>query len=194
MSPLKLVFAAALLSAVSAGSSETTTFTGKLILPPRSLPFAFTPLTLNAGEYNATSDADGDFFFVGIKPGVYNLEVGAASHAFPTVKIKFTEGEMDSPKCNLYLYLGSGMQPVDCSSSLTLPALAQYHYFESRPPFSPFAILKNPMLLMMLFSAGMMWYMPKMMEGMDPEQRAQMEKQMAMQSDPQAMLAELWGG
>ena len=92
---------------------------------------------------------------------------------------------MDSPKCNLYLYLGSGMQPVDCSTSLTLPALAQYQYFESRPPFSPLAILKNPMLLMMLFSAGMMWYMPKMMEGMDPEQRAQMEKQMAMQSDPQ---------
>ena len=55
-------------------------------------------------------------------------------------------------------------------------------------------LFKNPMLLMMLFSGGMMWYMPKMMEGMDPEQKAQLEKQMAMQSDPQAMLADLFGG
>jgi len=52
----------------------------------------------------------------------------------------------------------------------------------------------NPMLLMMIVSGGAMWYMPKMMEGMDPEQKAAMAKQMEMQSDPSAMFAEMFGG
>ena len=39
-----------------------------------------------------------------------------------------------------------------------------------------------------------MYMMPKMMDGMDDEQKEAMQKQMAMQSDPQAMLAELFGG
>ena len=55
-------------------------------------------------------------------------------------------------------------------------------------------MFRNPMLIMMIFSAGLMYMMPKMMEGLDDEQKAQMQKQMAMQSDPQAMLSELFGG
>ena len=115
--------------ASSAAAAESTTFEGRLVLPPHNIPYPFTPVTLNAGQFNATSDADGKFSFYGVEPGVYNLEVGAHGHAFPTVKIKFTAEEMDSPKCNLYLYLGSQMQPVGCES-LEIPALAKYQYFE----------------------------------------------------------------
>ena len=49
------------------------------------------------------------------------------------------------------------------------------------------------MLLMMLFSGGMMYMMPRMMEGMDPEQKAQMQKQMEAQTDPMKMFEELKG-
>lgn len=35
--------------------------------------------------------------------------------------------------------------------------------------------------------------MPKMMENMDPEEKALMKKQMAMQRDPSTMLSSLWG-
>lgn len=46
------------------------------------------------------------------------------------------------------------------------------------------SIFKNPMVLMMIVSAGILVVMPKMMEGLDPEQKEQMQKQMAMQQDP----------
>lgn len=45
-------------------------------------------------------------------------------------------------------------------------------------------IFKNPMLLLMVATAGMMFWMPKMMEGLDPEQKEQMQRQMEMQQDP----------
>ena len=47
---------------------------------------------------------------------------------------------------------------------------------------------------MMLFAGGMTFVMPKMMEGMDPEQRKEMEKQMANQQDPMKMMQSMFGG
>lgn len=46
----------------------------------------------------------------------------------------------------------------------------------------------------MVFTVGLMYYMPKMMEGLEPEERERMQKQMAMQQNPSAMLGELFGG
>jgi len=36
--------------------------------------------------------------------------------------------------------------------------------------------------------------MPKMMEGLEPEERERMKKQMEMQQNPTQMLSELFGG
>lgn len=49
------------------------------------------------------------------------------------------------------------------------------------------------MLIMMLFSVGLMFFMPKMMENLDEEQKEQMQRQMELQSDPTKMLSSLWG-
>lgn len=46
---------------------------------------------------------------------------------------------------------------------------------------------------MMAFSVGMMFLMPKMMEGLDPEEKERMKQQMEMQKDPTKMLSQLWG-
>jgi hypothetical protein len=54
-------------------------------------------------------------------------------------------------------------------------------------------MLKNPMVLIMIFSVGMMIVMPQMMNNLDPEQKEQMKKQMEMQQDPTKMLSQLWG-
>ena len=89
---------------------------------------------------------------------------------------------MDVPKCIEYLYPGAPKQAIP--HPLELTAHASYEYFEPRQGFSLLGILKNPMLLMMLVSVGGMFMMPKMMEGLDPEQKDQMQRQMAMQQDP----------
>jgi len=46
---------------------------------------------------------------------------------------------------------------------------------------------------MMLFSVVLMVAMPKMMEGLDPEEKAKMKQQMQAQQDPTKMLSQMWG-
>ncbi|GMI29161.1 hypothetical protein TrCOL_g13637 [Triparma columacea] len=177
----------------------TISFTGTLVIspgnPPEYRPYSNIPVTLNAGEYNALSNSTGGFTFHNVKPGVYNMEVLDTLHHFPQIRMKYNATAADPVTCNLYPYAGAPQrEEFKCSPTFQLPALAAYAYFEKRPPFSIMGLFRNPMLLMMLFSGGMMYMMPKMMEGMDDEQKEAMQKQMAMQSDPQAMLAELFGG
>jgi ER membrane protein complex subunit 7 len=108
--------------------------------------------------------------------------------------------------CIEYLYPGAPKRVVDYSSSsqsseqqpsvVKIHALAEIRYFEERksPWFMISGLIKNPMLIMMVVMAGLMYMMPKLMEDMNPEERAQMKKQMAMQQDPVKMLGSLFGG
>ncbi|KAJ0148477.1 hypothetical protein HZ326_8885, partial [Fusarium oxysporum f. sp. albedinis] len=59
-----------------------------------------------------------------------------------------------------------------------LRAIGGKNYFMERPQsVSVFAILKNPMILMALVSLVLMVGMPKLMDSMDPEMRAEFEAQ-----------------
>lgn len=88
------------------------------------------------------------------------------------------------------MYAGAQKKPIE--HPLELVALATMDYFEPRQSFSPFRMLKNPMVLLMLVSVLMMVVMPNMMNNLDPEQKEQMKKQMEMQQDPTKMLSSLW--
>ncbi|PYH79625.1 hypothetical protein BO82DRAFT_263601, partial [Aspergillus uvarum CBS 121591] len=55
--------------------------------------------------------------------------------------------------------------------------LARRNFYEERPRFSPLALFKNPMILLALVALGFTFGMPKLMENMDPEMRAEFEKQ-----------------
>jgi hypothetical protein len=95
------------------------------------------------------------------------------------------------PKCLEYPYPGASKQVVPYP--LVVYARGTYQYFEIKKGFSIFSMLKNPMVLMMLFSVGMMVLMPKMMEGLDPEEKARMKQQMEAQSDPTKMFSQMFG-
>ena len=94
--------------------------------------------------------------------------------------------------CIEYTYPGAAKKPI--SHPLVLNVIATYEYFEVKRGFSIFSIFKNPMFLMMAFSVGLMVLMPKMMEGMDPEEKELMRKQMEMQKNPTQMFSEMMGG
>ncbi len=49
------------------------------------------------------------------------------------------------------------------------------------------------MLLMMGFTMLMVFFMPKLMDSLDPEERKRMEEQMSNSSDPQKMIKGLFG-
>ena len=150
-----------------------------------------TRVSLNAGEQHTYSRLDGTFAFYNVPPGVHLVDVYSHEFMFSQVKIQLLEGFMDAPKCIEYAYPGANKQSV--AHPLILTAYATYEYFENRPGFSILALLKNPMLLMMIFSVGLMYVMPKMMENLDPEEQERMRAQMEMQKDPTKLLSTLFG-
>mmetsp|Transcript_4386 Transcript_4386/g.12355 ORF Transcript_4386/g.12355 Transcript_4386/m.12355 type:complete len:249 (-) Transcript_4386:43-789(-) len=181
--------------AKAAAAPATTSIQGTIVLPSGEPVTNTTRITLNDGEYATYSQRDGAFVFHRVGPGVHALNVHSHEHHFPTVKIQLkAENDME-PKCIEYAYAGAAKVVV--SYPLELTALAAYQYFEPKPRFNPLRLLKNPMVLMMVVSVGLMAFMPKMMEGMDDEQKEQMRQQMAtqnqMMTDPTKAFSNLFG-
>lgn len=194
---LRLLLVALLANAVAVlGEKATMTIEGRLQYPDKTPFNTTTRITVNHGEYTTYSRSDGNFTIHDITPGIYLIDVNSPTYHFSQVKCLFKPEAVNEGKpvfsCLEYLYPGAPKQAV--TSMLVLNALATYEYFEVKRGFSILSMLKNPMVLMMAFTAGMMFLMPKMMEGMEPEERERMQKQMEMQQNPTKMLGELFGG
>ncbi len=98
---------------------------------------------------------------------------------------------MDAPKCLEYAFPGAQKRAL--KYPLVINPKGTYQYFEAKKGFSIFSLLRNPMVMMMLFSVGLMVAMPYMMEGLEPEEKARMREQMKNQQDPSAMFSQMWG-
>jgi hypothetical protein len=173
-------------------ATPTGTIEGVLTFADKTRPFNETArIMLNHGEFSTYSRVDGSFSIYNVPPGIHVLDVQSTVYHFGQVKIQLLEDAMDTPKCLEYLYPGAKKQAI--KHPLVLKAIATYQYFEEKKGFSIFSILKNPMVMMMGFSAVLMFLMPKMMEGLEPEEKERMKQQMAMQKDPSKLLGQLWG-
>jgi len=60
--------------------------------------------------------------------------------------------------------------------TFTPKVLAAKSFYETRPAFSPISLLKNPMLLLSIVALAFTFGMPKLMENMDPEMKAEYEE------------------
>ena len=169
----------------------TTTIEGRLENVDKTPFNVTTRITLNNAEYTTYSRTDGSFIIYDVPPGIHQLDVHSTEYHFGQIKIQLLEESMDTPKCLEYPYPGAVKQVT--KYPLVLYPYAKYEYFVKQRGFSPFALLKNPMVLMMIFGGIMTFVMPKMMEGLDPEEKAAMRKQMEAQKDPTKMLSNMWG-
>lgn len=168
----------------------TTTLEGRLEFPDKT-PFNITTrISLNNAEYTTYSRSDGSFVIYNVPPGIHQIDIHSPSFHFGQVKVQLLEESMDAPKCLEYTYPGAVKTPI--KYPLVLTPYATYDYFEPKRGFSIFGLLKNPMVLMMLVSAGLMVAMPKLMEGLDPEEKEAMRKQMQAQSNPTEMLSQMF--
>ena len=176
----------------SAEKVPTTDLEGRLEFPS-SAPFNITTkITLNNGEYTTYSRTDGSFVIYNVPPGIHQLDIDSKTFHFGQIKIQLLEEAMDAPKCLEYAFPGAPKRAL--KYPLILNPKATLQYFEAKKGFSVFSLLKNPMVIMMLFSVVLMVMMPKMMEGMEPEEKARMKEQMKNQQDPSAMLTQMWSG
>uniref|UniRef100_A0A7S2Y933 ER membrane protein complex subunit 7 beta-sandwich domain-containing protein n=1 Tax=Entomoneis paludosa TaxID=265537 RepID=A0A7S2Y933_9STRA len=195
MQPLSFLFyLVALLGLSTAHAEEGATIRGRLLYPDKSPFNVTTKVTLNHGERTTYCQlAHGCTFEIhGVPPGVHQLDIHSTTHHFGQVKLQVSDDPTEDIKSLEYAFPGANKKVI--SHPLELTAYATFEYFEKRQGFSVWMILKNPMVLMMAFSVGMMFMMPKMMEGLDPEEKAKMKQQMEMQQDPTKMMSSLWEG
>eukprot|EP00531_Pseudo-nitzschia_arenysensis_P011269 CAMPEP_0116130940 /NCGR_PEP_ID=MMETSP0329-20121206/8742_1 /TAXON_ID=697910 /ORGANISM="Pseudo-nitzschia arenysensis, Strain B593" /LENGTH=214 /DNA_ID=CAMNT_0003625341 /DNA_START=109 /DNA_END=753 /DNA_ORIENTATION=- len=189
---LKLLLLVGLFSSSVAGA-PTTQIEGRLEFPGGSVKTfnITTRITLNNGEYTTFSRRDGSFVIYDVGPGIHQLDIDSKIYHFPQVKIQLLEDSIDAPKCLEYAFPGAQKRAL--KYPLVINPKGTYQYFEAKKGFSIFGLLRNPMVMMMLFSVGLMVAMPYMMEGLEPEEKARMREQMKNQQDPSAMFSQMWG-
>ena len=173
------------------GITAATDIEGRLEFP-NGMPFNITTrITLNNGDFQTFSRRDGAFIIYGVPPGIHQLDIDSKTYHFGQIKIQLLEESMDSPKCLEYAFPGAPKRAL--KYPLILNPKGSYQYFQAKRGFSIMSLFKNPMVIMMLFSVGLMVLMPKMMEGLEPEEKARMREQMKNQQDPSQMLTQMWG-
>ena len=162
---------------------------GKLLLPGEPRP-PMMRISLNGGEYWAYSRFDGSFVVDDVAPGTYNLDVLSAQFAFSRYKVNVRPGHASRIQALEYAYPGAQKVPV--AHPLTIQPHGRLTYFVARQTYGLAQVLKNPMILMMGFTMLMVFVMPRMMKGMDPEEMEKMQEQMGS-NDPNELWNELWG-
>ena len=149
-------------------------------------------MLLNAGEYEGLTRVDGSFVVQGVKAGVYSLEVVQPAYHFSDYKLDVA---VDTGTVRALEYKFPGAPKEQIAYPLVLTPLAPKAYFEKRPTVGVSSLLKNPMVLMMLFTGLIVVVMPKMMANIDPEEMKKMQEEYAAnQQDPNQLMASLFGG
>ncbi|KZZ96857.1 hypothetical protein AAL_04086 [Moelleriella libera RCEF 2490] len=182
--------AAAAASSSSSSSSSSTLIT--LSLPPAPNPFALAPgthATLSAlgARYSAPLSSLNTFVFRNVSPGSYLADVHCPSDAFRPLRIDVdADGRVhawDTYRGNDWGNKGEVASKTSSNNAaaqdvvVEVKSLGKKLYYMERPAFSVLSILKNPMILMGLVSMLIFFGMPKLMENMDPEMKAEFEAQ-----------------
>ncbi|KAM5342930.1 hypothetical protein ACJ41O_013896 [Fusarium nematophilum] len=163
-----------------------------LYLPAKPNPFSLPPsthatLSSRGVHLSAPLSSSNTFVFRNVTPGSYLADVHCQTDAFHPLRIDVVEA-VDAAEQEVVraweTFRGNDwgnkgeVVPVREGSKgrgFEVRALGGKNYFMERPTFSVFSILKNPMILMALVSLVMLVGMPKLMENMDPEMRAEFE-------------------
>ncbi|PWY86333.1 hypothetical protein BO94DRAFT_77561 [Aspergillus sclerotioniger CBS 115572] len=199
LSSLSLFLVALLSTPALATSALTITIPPSNLLPnPNILPAGThaTLTTLTTTENNhriltAPLTRSATFLFhhlpASTKPESYLLDIRSPEYVFAPLRVDVAAdgsllGIWETFRGNPWDNRGAEKFIVDATaatSDMTVDAkvMARKGFYEERSKFSPMALFKNPMILMALVALGFTFGMPKLMENMDPEMRAEFEKQ-----------------
>ncbi|KAF4974735.1 hypothetical protein FZEAL_8405 [Fusarium zealandicum] len=179
------LFAALLTLLPAALASDSLT----LYLPAKPNPFTLPPSThatlSSAGVHvSAPLSSSNTFVFHNVSSGSYLADVHCPTDGFHPLRIDVQADEnvvqaWETFRGNDWGNKGEVVPVKDGSKGrgFEIRALGGKNYFMERPQFSVLTILKNPMILMALVSLVLLVGMPKLMENMDPEMRAEFEAQ-----------------
>ena len=152
----------------------------------RGLDLTTARVIADGGKYVSPVDDKASFVFPALPVGSHVLEVSVGDAVFPPVRIDV----MAEPnRYRAYVNDGSERLLVNAATEsnaadaaaaagtsyprIVLHPVGRLSYFVPREGFSVMSILKNPMVLMMVFSLGMVYVMPLIAD--QDEMRAQMK-------------------
>ncbi|KAI1269801.1 Cys/Met metabolism PLP-dependent enzyme-domain-containing protein [Xylariaceae sp. FL1019] len=171
----------ALLPVISAATITLSIPPQTNLLNPNTLP-ASTHATLNSlgVSYSAPLTTQNTFVFRNVTPGSYLGDVHSGTYGFAPLRVDLLpEGETvkvwETFRGNDWENKGEEVTKI--SGAFPVKALGAKVPFTERGSFSIMSILKNPMILMGLVSLVLFVVMPKMVDNMDPETRAEFEEQ-----------------
>ncbi|KAE8375889.1 hypothetical protein BDV26DRAFT_266828 [Aspergillus bertholletiae] len=124
------------------------------------------------------------------KPESYLLDVRSAEYIFTPYRVDvaadgkvlgvwetFRGNPWENRGAERYVLEAASVDAAKLSEVVVeAKVLAKRSFYEERSKFSPLALFKNPMILLALVALGFTFGMPKLMENMDPEMRAEFEK------------------
>ena len=126
-------------------------------------------LSIHSRDYTFAS------YRIDTTPHLPDVQIALAAQLFPGTQWSDTGSNLIPQQPDATSSSGSS---VRTQSSLTLSTrvLAQKQFYEERQGFSPLSLLKNPMIIMAVVALGFTFGMPKLMENMDPEMKAEYEE------------------
>ncbi|KAI1187863.1 hypothetical protein F5B17DRAFT_300300 [Nemania serpens] len=185
---------------LSPASAATVTFSippSPQIPHPGALPpSTHATLTALGSSYAAPLTTDDAFVFRNVTPGSYLADVHCATHGFAPLRVDVVSSVTATPgnhehgdeegvrlrvwetfRGNDWENKGEEIRPAVVGGAFPVKVLGSKVYYTERGSFNVLSILKNPMILMGLVSLALFVGMPKLVENMDPEMRAEFEEQ-----------------
>ncbi|KAH8677448.1 hypothetical protein BX600DRAFT_449806 [Xylariales sp. PMI_506] len=194
-----LLSAISVVAAAAAASASTTSVvltvpTSQHLANPGTLPPSTraTLTTLGSAAAAAPLSLANTFVFHNVTAGSYLADVHCATHGFAPLRVDVvavppgagskTDGALEvrvweTFRGNDWGNRGEEVRPSGGAGGFSVRCLGKKVFFQERGKFSVLTILKNPMILIGLVSMVIFLGMPKLIDNMDPEMRAEWEEQ-----------------
>ena len=189
MAALLLLVLCSVLSTVYSASLRISIPASNILPNPNTLPAStHAVLTSGSGQVTTAILKKGNYFaFSDISTtGSQLLDIYSHDYVFAPYRIDTSTSSNSSTQITgaWEIYRGTkwedrGVGLVAAPTErldMVAKVLSQKNFYEQRQGFSPMSLLKNPMILMGVVALAFTFGMPKLMENMDPEMKAEYEE------------------
>ncbi|KAF5382920.1 hypothetical protein D9757_006372 [Collybiopsis confluens] len=142
---------------------------------------------LDNGDWSGGILRNGSFLIPNVPAGTYLFSIVSHDYLFDQLRVDVSDSEVEA-----HPYIpGTAMNPASTlalSYPLKLSARQKSNYFVPVESFNIMGMLKNPMILMMIFAGGLVLGMPYLMKNLDPESLEDFKKEQVKISHAQSAL------
>mmetsp|Transcript_81277 Transcript_81277/g.211849 ORF Transcript_81277/g.211849 Transcript_81277/m.211849 type:complete len:207 (-) Transcript_81277:187-807(-) len=164
-----------------ADDSQSGQIRGRVSIPQKFAPelppgmgISAAKVILDGGAVSTLPTSDGYFVINNVNPGPHLLQVVPPRLIFDPVRIE-AEDAKGTIKMSAYMADMEHGRGAKLKYPLGLAPSGMFQYLEKREEFNIMTVFKSPMALIMLFSTGMMFLMPKLQPMLEEEKRQRLE-------------------